>query len=444
MSNKDNYNTIPTHLEDEVLLAYLDGELSEEEKTSAVKHLEDCWACRSNLKVIQDNIDNFMTQRQEVLLPPELPPTEPALKIFQNRLHNFKSHSHPVSAFNFAVLWKRFYPANILQGLTKIRTSRFFPLPVQVGSALLAVVAITALVFNLTTVQIVSAGDLLKNTEEAQRKEISQKVEPVFYQKLQVRRSKNNAAVESVNWETWLDTGKNNFREAVETEAGRQFVADKYALQTTKTTVGSLTLRPEMLKELSLILEFNHMNPGNPLSAGSFKAWRDSLGQKQEEVTKTSAADGDKSFELKVVPLEELSVGQIIHAAYSVRAHDWTPLALKLEVKQPDGTLSFEIVQQKLEVLALNQLPSEVFPKVENIASVEPNPKVYPLESPSPMDSSEVSLTEERNANTASAETANKENRTGSENFASADLEVEVLRLLNTAKADLDEHQRKT
>jgi anti-sigma factor RsiW len=46
-------NLSNAHLEDTVLLAYLDGELSRRLMRTAAQHLQNCWACRSSLAELE-------------------------------------------------------------------------------------------------------------------------------------------------------------------------------------------------------------------------------------------------------------------------------------------------------------------------------------------------------------------------------------------------------
>src|SRR6266545_4972051 len=87
MENKISDNgAIPKHLAGDELISYLDGELSRGEQFEARTHLESCWKCRSQLNVLQSSIDNFLSLRQESLLPGKLPPSGPAVELFRQRL----------------------------------------------------------------------------------------------------------------------------------------------------------------------------------------------------------------------------------------------------------------------------------------------------------------------------------------------------------------------
>lgn len=433
-SNHYNSNAIPAHLEDDIIIAFLDGELSEEEKNQSSQHLENCWSCRGKLKIIQDSIDNFMCRRQEILMPIELPPSDPALKLFQERLQNYKLQTRSVSMFNFS-RWK-----------SKLNFSKFYstfnsaisfnsPVRLRMGIASLAVLVIAALLLQQSAVQTVSAAELLKNAEEASKSSLATVSEPVIHQKFEVRRTKNNLHVDSVNWETWQDTNKNNFRDAIDTDGSMRLILDKFENRLTKVPHILENERPVLLTELGQILQFNHMNPQNPLSAASVKAWKDSVQEKNEEVVKSSSNEGIESYELKINRLGDVGDGQIIRASYNVRANDWIPLGLRIEIMQADGaTLGFQIIPQTSEIIARSQLSSDIFPETQ-IAAI-PNPLVSPKEKPSPSDTPESLLAANANANSAQVIAAeNKTKRLP----ASAELEVEVLNLLSRVKADMGE-----
>jgi len=90
----DPESVVPPHLVDEDLLAYLDGELPGEAQQDAIHHLERCWDCRTRLAATQARIESFMQVRRS-LLPQALPPSEPAVAAFQQRLGE---HSAAISA----------------------------------------------------------------------------------------------------------------------------------------------------------------------------------------------------------------------------------------------------------------------------------------------------------------------------------------------------------
>ena len=93
-TTNDGRTPVPRHLDDADLISYLDGELSRDEQEYARTHLESCWNCRSKLLAMQNSIENFLRVRKQVL-PPEIPPSGAAVAQFRWRL--FQHASVPVT-----------------------------------------------------------------------------------------------------------------------------------------------------------------------------------------------------------------------------------------------------------------------------------------------------------------------------------------------------------
>ena len=50
-------NRSPVHLDDELLVAFMDGEISANQKHSVEAHLENCWKCRSALTDLESRME---------------------------------------------------------------------------------------------------------------------------------------------------------------------------------------------------------------------------------------------------------------------------------------------------------------------------------------------------------------------------------------------------
>ena len=178
------------------------------------------------------------------------------------------------------------------------------------------------------------------------------------------------------------------------------------------------------------------MNSNSPLAASSVRSWRDSLAAKNETVAKITLDDGAEGYELKITPAGEIAGNQIINADYIVRASDWMPKILRLQIKKDGETLNFEITEKTSEVVAFNQLEPEIFaPK--QLAKL-PNSQISLSASPSASPSISPEESEVAAANTNSVQSVKTE-KPAEREPASADLEVEVLNLLNQVKADMGE-----
>ena len=94
-TTSEGNGSVPRHLEDVDLISYLDGELERAEQDYARTHLEGCWNCRSHLLAVQNSIESFLRARKQVM-PPEVPPADAAVGKFRRRLSEHASA--PVSA----------------------------------------------------------------------------------------------------------------------------------------------------------------------------------------------------------------------------------------------------------------------------------------------------------------------------------------------------------
>jgi anti-sigma factor RsiW len=164
MTKKLNHNgALPSHLADEDIISYLDGEMSGVEQEQTGQHLESCWGCRSRLNAAQKSIENFMRLRHETLLPTELPPSGPALAQFRQRLRQ-----HQAAPQQKAHAWLGL--SRWREGASRFRAqvAHWFdsPLAVRGVVAALALAFVGALVlFYPTPATIVSASELLQRAD---------------------------------------------------------------------------------------------------------------------------------------------------------------------------------------------------------------------------------------------------------------------------------------
>jgi hypothetical protein len=93
-TTSDGHGALPRHLDDSDLISYLDGESTRDEQDYARAHLESCWHCRSQLASIETSIDAFLRVRRQIL-PDDTPPANIAMAQFRQRL--IQHRSAPVS-----------------------------------------------------------------------------------------------------------------------------------------------------------------------------------------------------------------------------------------------------------------------------------------------------------------------------------------------------------
>src|SRR5712664_319455 len=172
----------------EMLLLFVDGELTAKETAQLEAHLEACWPCRVKTKKIQEAIADIIEFDEQVLTPRLNPPQ--GWRNFDRQLRQLaaQSGSQSLKSKLFGSL-NRFFPI-----------SHFFAnphpwfKPIARGlAAALVLILVVALVIRFRHEPIVSASELLRNVTEAQAARIRAAAEPVVHQRLSVR-SKDQAS----------------------------------------------------------------------------------------------------------------------------------------------------------------------------------------------------------------------------------------------------------
>jgi anti-sigma factor RsiW len=397
----------------EMLLLFVDGELSAKDTAQLDTHLEACWPCRVKTKKIQEAIADIIEFDEKVLTPRLTPPQ--GWRNFDRQLRQLaaQSGSQSLKSKLFGSL-NRFFP---IWHRFAIPNTWFKPL-VRGLAAALAVVLVIALVIRFRHEPIVSANELLRNVTEAQAARLRSTAEPVVHQRLRIRRIDQASAGEaSATLEIWSDTKNARVREF--TSNGNQAVS--FSSNAGNATSPQVSRNP-VIDDLAQVLSANHMDPQRPLSAVSYQSWHNTLKQQRDEVTRSKLPGGIDAVTLHTVPAMPVNVGQIADAVFMVRTKDWQPSTLRLNVRAEETNRLYELTEDLSEVLNLAQVDPKIFAS-EVVASApvaKPSPQVSPASSPlAKLNPSIVPLIPQP--------------------IASADLEVEALQLLNQVGADLGE-----
>jgi Putative zinc-finger len=345
------------HPAEGALLLYLDGELPSKDAALVQAHLTACWSCRMNADRVQEAVFAFIEYRDQVLRPFTAPPPSNEQK-FMGRLQGLKDR-----------LGNRSWLARLYSSWSwSASASRLAALPrplVWTAAGLTVALVAVALFTWFDRVPVVTASELLQKASEAQARELRARVEPVIYQKLEVKRGGRTAT-----WELWCDTVNARFRQSV---------------RSTKERAAGQADEAALLTELTDVLRANRMNPQRPLSPASFQAWRQSLTAKREEVSRLQTGAGEM-LRLRVLPVAEPSTGQITEASLVVREHDWHPLAQTLKVQGENEIRDYELSETAYEIVPLAALtvfaeptPSPATSPGRILVAGSPTPSVRPL-----------------------------------------------------------------
>jgi len=393
------------HLSEDDLLLYADGELTRDQAANIHSHLEACWSCRARAEKYEGTIRSYIDYREIVQKPMDKAPPN-GWRNFDRALEELVAASGRRSLLSLLRGW--------LAGLRPSpRSFSFSPQLAGRLAAMLAIaaIAVVALLIQSNRVTVVSASELLQRAASAHDQQLRATTQPIVYQKLQVKRKSSTASGESAaTLEIWNDVNNSRFN---------QSVGDWSAVSTwvsNATPPRNQTPAQALLVDLENAFRANRLDVNEPLSANGYLAWRDSVGQKDEQVSKTTVANGEEALSLKTVVNEAKAVGAITEAGLVVRMKDWHPVSERIRVKASEGEVEYELTEIAFRVASPNTLDPSVFgaPAVASLSS-GPTPALSPTSTRSEAVSSSPAPA------------------------ASAELEVEVLERLNQVNALLGE-----
>jgi hypothetical protein len=406
---QNNFWEKTEHLSGGRFLQFVDGELQAREAIQVETHLEACWQCRVKTQKIQDAIADIIEFDDQVLTPSLLPPQN--WRNFDRKLNELVAASG-----------KQSFTSRLFGSLGRyLPSSNFVALPrpllhhvVRSAAVLLILVLIVTLIIRFNREPAVSASQFLANTIAAQTLQTSRTADPVIHQRLQVRR-KDQPRESQVALELW-DDHKNR--------RVRQFLTDgNESIPVTARKDSTQSSGANLVKEVAQVLRANHMDAARPLSAASYQSWHNTLQHKRDEITRTKLADGSEVVMLRTIPSAPVNSGQIAEATFVVRATDWLPTELRLNVAFEGGHRVYELIQTISEVVSLVQIDPAIFADQPVVtSSTNASQKEIPKKETQPT----TSLAP--NAQPLSPIPA-----------ATAELEIEALRLLNQSGADLGE-----
>ncbi len=313
---------------DDDLLLYLDGELGASRSRQVKTHLQSCWRCRVRSEKIERAVTEFVERRHAWT---DAAPPPGGWARFEAELA--KAAAQPVvgrfrlPAVAWRVLWRT--PA--------------------VAAALCALAAL----LYLNWMPRVSASEVLERAESTERGEIGSALEPVVYQKFEVRRSRGSrTAVGTV--EAWSDV-----KRARHVRRGGE----------------------EVWNDLEMVLRRNHMAAERPLSAASYRSWSNALRSKQETVSEERLEDGVETLSLQTIARGEPEEGDILTARLVLRAQDWHPVQENLQVHTAGGIQEFALTELAFHVVAAATLDASLFgdtPVPPRALAAESHPRSTP------------------------------------------------------------------
>jgi len=331
------------------LIAYLDGQLDRGRHAQIERLLEQSWELRVRLTAVERDVETYV-EATSYRTPSEIPPFERIWK------------GGPVSASSPHMKPAIKGPSTLLAFVNGL-SARFGFLSAKFAVVVAASILSIFFLVRLSSVSPVSAHELLLRTEQAEAHRARQFLQPVIYQKLQVRRSPSPPLREqSVRWEVWWDPENDRCRQRVEDELGHRWVDGEAEINSVGNPSDHVPSLPPIVAELKQVFEKNRMDVRRPLSPASFQSWRKSTQSKSEKVVEAVLPEGDLAFRIQTEVTGPSSLNDIVRADFTVRKKDWHPLRQLCQVQNGTESISYELNEIAYNVLALKTLPPSVFP----------------------------------------------------------------------------------
>jgi len=307
----------PRHLSEDDLMRYADGELPAKESALVRRHLEACWECRTELEEMQKTVGDCIRFRKAVLESYLPPPPAPWFDIRREFMEVDRQSGH-----------RTFWAAAGEILLAPARRPR------QWATAIVALAAIFAIVFQFWSTPRVEAAELLRKAVAA--------AEPGKALERRIR----------------IRTG------------GREV---------TRVVGVTRSAMRDALASVDAMFESARYDGNDPLSAASYLAWHQQLPEKQDEVTRVAS---DSAYLIRTTTQS----GELLEATLKLRQRD---------LRAVEGTFQFRN-RERVEVTELPPEPVSVnVPAIEPPALPSNAPNVLPPPVPAPTASGPATRSDE-------------------------------------------------
>jgi hypothetical protein len=383
------------HPDDEQLVAFIDAELGPRDTARVRRHLAHCWACRGRERKLTETIDAFMDaysssaaveddeEGQLLALPARLPhAARVALRdgtpgLLTSVTTRMRAR---VNAFVKAPVIVRVKET----ARAVVSRAAWHPYVPPATIARVGAACATAVIIVLLSTGVpLSARQVVRHVERAERGVLAATPAPVIYQRLDiaVRQLPGGATTRGI-FDLWTDIERQRHH-----GVARGSVRITAAPDTKRRGNGergdSSVRESDALADLLAQFARHGMTSAWPVSLRAYEQVRtaaDAGRAVEERVVREQAADGER-----LVALESTGGamrGQSIDTRLVVRERDWHPVEQRLTVREGSATTEFVVRETGFEVIPLATLPVAFFdapqplePVVE-VASADANPHV--------------------------------------------------------------------
>lgn len=289
---------VEAHLTEEILVRFLDGELSRRAYERAARHLEACWTCRSKREQLRQAMDRFVYLEEALIDVAVTSPPRTWSGVRPNMFCESPSHSR-----------NSLFAKNLVQTLGVC------------GAAF-------AVVMWLLPGSSVSAMEILERSAASERPMMVYKSNPLVLQNLRVE-SDTRAA----SWSLWEVPQSNKFRQ-----------------------VWNAAGEGHLRNELEEIYVRHGLDLKHPISASNHSRWRTSLARHQDIVRKQG-----NLVAVVTTNQDEVRTGEIAEAELWVRQSDWHPVRETFRIAEPGGREEYRIIETAFKVESLDAENARIF-----------------------------------------------------------------------------------
>jgi hypothetical protein len=294
------------HLTQEQLLQYLDGELPRAAMQTAGIHIQSCWACRTELERLQEDIGTIHDAQKQVLLPGLPPPPRPWPRL-EPRL---------VAAQAPGLLsWRRF-------GLLLDPMRR----PMPALTVLAGLFAVWALLW--LNPAYASAKEILRRVSQADAQRMTPSPEHFVRQKVKVAKAKHGSPSKQTGEVNSWRSARGVYWQLAESDVAATDLQKRY--------------RDQHVADL-------------PLSAASYQSWSRKTNAEGQVFREAEAID------VNFVALRQPGAEGLQKVSFRVRPADWHVTGMGLDF----GDAQFEISEEDLTVLPKSDVPLDVLARLD-------------------------------------------------------------------------------
>lgn len=283
-----------SHLSDEDLIAYIDGELPSRRTRLASRHIRSCWWCRAQSEKFTRGITRFVECRTAEAKH-NVPPARWAG--FDARLSAAAAAPSPTPP---APWWRNFLPPFRFRLAAVTASAAAILLWTQLGSG-----------------PPLSATEVLQRAQSAETRHLQTGPQPLVYRRIRLSR-RSPKGVRTTHVETWSDANR---------KSRNQPGGD------------------EVWQDLQAVLRKNGLENARLLSALAYSEWRNSLHARRDEVKSGKLADGSNALSITTTSHDATPLDTIVEAGLVVRTSDWHPVEERLLVQGFSETREFQLAE---------------------------------------------------------------------------------------------------